>query len=44
VSNTSNGSTMSAIQSGGSSAGPSQNETTVQEWTVPEANQTITVS
>jgi len=42
--NTSNGSTMSAIQSGGSSSGPSQNETTVQEWTVPDANKTITVS
>ena len=39
-----NGSTVSAIVSGGSSAGPSQNEATVQEWTADNTLSTVTVS
>ena len=42
--NSSNGGAVSAIQFGGSSAGPSQFETTTQEWTADNTLSTVTVS
>ena len=42
--NDSNGGAANAICFGGSSTGPSQNETTTQEWTADATLSTVTVS
>ena len=42
--NTSNGTGVSALCAGGSSSGPSQNETTTQEWAAPTTVSTVTTS
>jgi hypothetical protein len=42
--NSSNGTTVNAICFGGSSSGPSQFETTTQEWTSDNVLSTVTVS
>ena len=42
--NTSNGAGVSALCAGGSSSGPSQNETTTQEWAAPITLSTVTTS
>ena len=44
VGNCSNGTAVNAICFGGSSTGPSQHETTTQEWTADNLLSTVTVS